>query len=174
MFDLKSYLAENYKTICHLVANRVPGTDVDDVVQEVCLQLTKTVHLFRGESSFNTWMTQILRNVIAIYHRKRNRQMDRHTDLTADGEVPRGTDRPVMYLNLEASLAFIPEKYREVLTLLFWDDLSYAEIAERLNVSYHVVRGRYRRGMAFCRKNIDEAIQELGEDRNIEYEWRRS
>lgn len=171
MFDLESYLTENYETICHLVASKVPGVDVDDVVQEVCLQLTKTVHLFQGESSFDTWMTKIIRNVVVIYHRKRNRLMDRHTDLTFDGEVPRGAYYPVMYLNLEESLAFIPARYREVLVMLYWDNLSLKEIAQRLDMHYEAIRSRRRRALAFCRKNIDATIQEFGEDRDIEYEW---
>ena len=172
MFDLSSYLKENYKTIHNLVASKVPYADVDDVAQEVCLRLTKTVYLFEGKSSFDTWMTIVARNTIASYHRKKNRIMDRLTELTADGEVSRGVYHPIMYLNLQDSLAFIPEQYQEVLTLFYWDGLSLKEISAKLHIHYDAVRSRRRRALAFCRRNVDTMIQEFGEDKDVEYEWR--
>jgi len=173
MVDLESLLIENHDMICHLVASKVPGSDADDVVQDICLQLTKTIHLFNGDSSFDTWMGRIIRNGIATYYRKKNRVMDSHTDLTADGNIPRGAYSPVIYLDLEDSLAFIPEQYRKVLAMRYWDGLSDREISARLGLRREAVRSRRRRGLAYCRRNINVAIQELGNDRDIEIEWAR-
>ncbi len=46
----------------------------------------------------------------------------------------------------------LPDIYREVITLKIWGDLTFAEIAEALEVSQNTVASRYRYGLKELRK----------------------
>jgi RNA polymerase sigma-70 factor (ECF subfamily) len=54
-------------TVYHLV----PGpSDLDDVVQNVFLEVFRSIHRFEGRSRFSTWLTRLAINVAMGYRRK--------------------------------------------------------------------------------------------------------
>lgn len=130
------------------------GVDVDDVVQDVFLVVSRQLGRFRGEARFSTWLFEITRKV-AANHRRRQRWRFWQT------RAPRGadsepSDRPLPDAELERRqtvhhlyqvLDELPEKYRAVLVLYEIEGMSTLEIAElrQLNVStVRVQLGRAR------------------------------
>ena len=57
---------------------------------------------------------------------------------------------------LQVALAKIPFKFREVITLKIWGELTFAEIADSLGLSPNTVASRYRYGLEKLRLILDE------------------
>lgn len=124
----------------------------EDITQEVFLQLYRVAGQFRGGARFRTWFFTLARNVCRNHQRTlRRRAPERWYALPEealegvadDGPGPqarceRGEARRVVGEALER----LPAWQREVLLLREWQDLSYAEIAEVLEVPVGTVRSR--------------------------------
>ncbi|MGI9244081.1 MAG: RNA polymerase sigma factor [Verrucomicrobiales bacterium] len=48
----------------------------------------------------------------------------------------------------------LPEKFREVLTLKIWGDLTFAQIADTLNIPMNTAASRYRYALEALRKSV--------------------
>ena len=55
---------------------------------------------------------------------------------------------------LLAEVATLPEAYREVLLLYYYDDVTYQEVAEILGVSAATVNARLTKGRALLRERL--------------------
>src|SRR5690606_26993164 len=47
-----------------------PTPDVEDVVQEVFVHVSRSLHRFRGEARFTTWLHRLTVNVVRMHLRK--------------------------------------------------------------------------------------------------------
>lgn len=73
------------------------NADVEDAVQETFLSLVKSLETFRGETSLETWLFQLLRRRIADAHRRvgRNQQVQLYlSDSQPDSENSASTNQP--------------------------------------------------------------------------------
>jgi RNA polymerase sigma-70 factor (ECF subfamily) len=139
----------------------------EDLVQEIFLQIYRSLHRFAGRSRFRTWLYGTARNVCLHDRRRRHRRpepigeggddrpLDAIPDLSpgaaerlAAGELRRAVRREV---------ARLPEIYRAVLVLRDWEELAYAEIAEVLEVPVGTVRSRLHQ----ARASLATALRDL-------------
>jgi RNA polymerase sigma-70 factor (ECF subfamily) len=134
------------------------SVDVDDVVQEVFLVVSRQLGRFRGEARFSTWLFEVTRKITAN-HRRRHRwrfwrsSAERRADCTAHDQASQALmpdaelERRQAVAQLYQALDKLPEKYRTVLVLYEIDGLSTQEIANlrQLNLStarVHLARAR--------------------------------
>ena len=61
-------------------------------------------------------------------------------------------------LEMEDLLATLPEHYREVILKKLYYNLSFAEIASELGMTYEAARSRYRRGIKYAAGRIDPEL----------------
>jgi RNA polymerase sigma-70 factor (ECF subfamily) len=59
---------------------------------------------------------------------------------------------------VQAAMNQLPDIYREVITLKVWGGLTFAEIAEALDLSANTAASRYRYGLAELRKLTKEVL----------------
>ncbi len=111
--------------------------DAEDVVQEALLRAAKSYDSFRHASSFRTWLARIIINV----HRTRSSQRRKTTPLDEGGFV---SQQPSAEQHAEAHetnalllqlVDELPERQREVLVLLTWENHSVAEASEVLGIT---------------------------------------
>ncbi len=120
------------------------SVDVEDVVQEVFLVVSKRLAAFRPEARFSSWLFEITRKIVAN-HRRRHRwrfwREERHGELS---NAPTAVSDPVAELERKQRVAQfytaldqLPEKYRTVLVLYEIEGMSTKAISElcRLNLS---------------------------------------
>lgn len=62
---------------------------------------------------------------------------------------------------LQSALAAIPEKFREVITLKTWGELTFAQIGEALDISPNTAASRYRYGLEALRAALAEQANAL-------------
>ncbi|MBM3211565.1 sigma-70 family RNA polymerase sigma factor [Candidatus Poribacteria bacterium] len=151
---VKEYLPRTYKKVRMLV----PDEDAEDVTQDIFLNLIRSIENFEGKSAFATWFNRIILNRIADYHRRMFRQKNRF--VYEEGILSREPSSEDNNNNMEMEdlLMKMPEAYREVILMKVCDNLSFAEIASNLGVTYEAARSRYRRGIKYVAGKIKSDI----------------
>ena len=139
----------------------------EDLVQDSFIKSFKSLHSFREDSSFYTWIYRITVNTSKnfLVSKKRKEEI-LQTDISKDEYYtiePIDTETPEDFLNASQlkdiifhSLNDLGEDTKTALTLREFDGLSYEQIAEVVNCPVGTVRSRIFRG----REVIDDAIKE--------------
>jgi RNA polymerase sigma-70 factor (ECF subfamily) len=155
--------------IVRLVRGMVPESDTEDVTQESFLKAFRKIGNFDGRSSFYTWLYRIAANT-AMDWRKKERHR-RHAPLPEgpEGEdaVPSleagpetATSRRELAARIDAAIASLPEKYREILLLREIEGLSYEEISKELGMSKGTVESRLFRARERLREVLSPWMQQ--------------
>jgi RNA polymerase sigma-70 factor, ECF subfamily len=159
--DLDSFgpLYERYVRAVHnRVRYVIPEADVEDVTQEVFIAVLKSLHTFRGESQFSTWLRTLTNYKVAEYYRKRNRKQDPREAPMAEAELlPDGSSNLQLEerIALRKSLSSMPDKYQEVILLRFSDGMQFDEIAKTMGSNLESTKSLFRRAVAALRKNLE-------------------
>jgi RNA polymerase sigma-70 factor, ECF subfamily len=167
--DAFATLVGRYETrIVRLVRGMVPESDTEDVTQEAFLKAFRKIGNFDGRSSFYTWLYRIAANT-AMDWRKKERHR-RHAPLP---EGPGGEDavpsleagpetavtRRELAARIDAAIAALPDKYREILLLREIEGLSYEEISKELGMSKGTVESRLFRARERMREVLSPWMQ---------------
>lgn len=107
----------------------------EDAVQETFLKAYRAFHTFRGESSEKTWLMRIALNTCRDMKRGAwFRYVDRRVEaesIPVTGEIVEYGDREM----LAQAILRLPVKYREVILLYYYQDMTLQEIAHTLNIA---------------------------------------
>lgn len=131
---------------------RVPGLDVEDLVQEVFLIVFRRLSSLRDPAAFPGWLATIARNRATDHLRRAPKTEDLPEDLPSPD--PRETGETEARAILEAIRA-LPEAYRETLVLRLVEGMAGPEIAARTGLTPGSVRVNLHRGMARLRERLD-------------------
>lgn len=121
--------------------------DAWDVLQQTWLQVVRKLASLREPERLPAWLYAVARNA-ALAHRRSALAAERHIDDEADvsGLSDAGADDGEFEADdaraVHLALGELSPAHREVLTLLFLQDLSVDEIAQLLNVSGGTVKSR--------------------------------
>jgi RNA polymerase sigma-70 factor (ECF subfamily) len=123
-----------------------PDGAVADVVQDVFVQVHRSIGAFRGESAFSTWLYRLTLNVATSHlrHAGRDRVAEApERDSGVDGEqrLQAREDLRRLYLALDA----LPAEKRQVFVLYEIEGLTLQEIADLLGTGIPTVAARLRR-----------------------------
>lgn len=143
------------------------GADLEDLVQEVFLQVHRSLGDFRGQSKFSTWLHRVTVNVVLMSRRAaRSRPVLRGDDLDERSLGPRmpiSTNLPdeeaATRERLEAFrrvLERLPEKKRTVFVLHELEGMAPAEIAAIVDAPVLTVRTR----LFYARKELCELLRD--------------
>src|SRR5438045_3120136 len=110
----------------------------EEVLQVVYLRVLGDQARFSGKSSFRTWLFAVIRNTSRSEHRRR--WWSRLLRLSSES-VPspaasfeKGVDQADEVAVVRAAIAKLPARQREVIHLVFYEDLTIAEAAEVMQV----------------------------------------
>jgi RNA polymerase sigma-70 factor (ECF subfamily) len=141
-----------------------PTADAEDVVQEVFLQVHRSLGEFRGQAKFTTWLHRVTVNVVLMTRRaaKSRPIFSREREPEADHEPdhsPLPDEDAVRSQRLEAFrrlLDRLPEKKRTVFILHEIEGRSPAEIAEVVEAPVLTVRTR----LFYARRELDAMMRD--------------
>jgi len=137
--------------------------DAQDVLQKTYVKVLSGRARYDGRSVFRTWLFGVIRHT-AREHARGHRSQEKRAELLAlDGasdrpEVERPDERmekQEQARRLRTALAKLPERQREVLDLVFYQDLTIKEAAAVMEVSIGSARVHYDRGKKRLRKLLD-------------------
>ena len=155
--DLDAFdpLYERYLQVVHnRVQYVIPEMDVEDVTQEVFIAVLKSLHTFRGESQFSTWLRTLTNYKVAEYYRRRNRKQDPREAPSVEAELLSNRQLEER-IALRHALTSMPEKYREVILLRFSDGMQFDEIAKTMSSNLESTKSLFRRAVAALRKYLE-------------------
>jgi RNA polymerase sigma factor (sigma-70 family) len=144
-------------------------SDTDDIMQEVQLKIWRRLGSYRSEASFRTWMTRVGINEALQFYRKANRVPPVNTrtelaELTSTSESPlQACVRAELTERLKAAVALLPAKYKQVVVLHKFHELSLKETAQELQSSTSAVKTQLFRVKAALSKAL---LRESGGIRN--------
>ncbi|HEX6694166.1 MAG TPA: RNA polymerase sigma factor [Longimicrobiales bacterium] len=133
----------------------------EDVLQSAYMRVIGGRAVYGGRSTFRTWLFGVIRRV-AWEHNRRDRTEQRRTVRMEDSQLHQVADPGASAAEVDASrmltaaLARLPERQREVLHLVFYQDMSIAEAAEIMGISVGSARTHYERGKARLRVLLGE------------------
>jgi RNA polymerase sigma-70 factor, ECF subfamily len=134
--------------------------DARDCTQETFLRVYAKVRDFRAQSAFSTWLYRVAVNVCVGQLRKRPRHATASLEDENVREIPddapepwAGMEREVDGDRVRAVVAELPENYRVVLVLRYFQNLSYEQMMEVLGYSLTQVKVKLHRARrAFARR----------------------
>lgn len=155
----------------HRLSRRMIGNqaDAEDVTQEVFLRVFEQAGKFDGRCRFSTWLYRL-----AVRHcLNRIKQRDRrtaaesrahdHAERNREPMVRSPSERLVVQDELvlvDQLLASLPPHYRACIVLREIEDLSYAQIAELLEIPVGTVMSRLARARQSLRARLAESREE--------------
>ena len=141
-----------------LRATRGDNTLSDELTQETMLRVWRHAGSFSDDKgTAASWIFTIARNV-RIDHARRKRPLIDSNDLAfVEDDSPRA-DATVasreQARNLRAAVATLPDDQRAVLEGLYFDDLTFRELAEASDLPVGTVKSRARLGLARLRRHL--------------------
>ena len=139
-----------------------PRADLEDIIQEVFLQVHRSLKDFRGQSKFTTWLHRVTVNVV-LMHRRAARSRPQLVYPQPDESQPDSRLAPDEDVaRLERMRAFrrvidkLAEKKRTVFLLHELEGLSPAEISKIVGAPVLTVRTR----LFYARRELSEMLQE--------------
>ncbi len=134
----------------------------EEVLQDVMLAAWRSAGSFRGESKVLTWLLSIARNRAINARRKRNPTLVPYNDAldspTDDTGPFERLVRQSEHNTVRTLLEQLPDHQREVLTLVFYHQLSEAEVADVLDIAPGTVKSRLHRGKESLRRALEHVI----------------
>jgi len=150
-------LVDEHHQMVYRYAYRLTGSvaDAEDLTQQVFLTAQRKLGQLRKVESVRSWLFTILRNYFLKECQKRrpvpaeSLQLDMNT---IPAEIPDQThvDRE----RLQQALDELPERFRLVLAMFYFEGCSYREIADRLDVPIGTVMSRLARAKGHLRSKL--------------------
>jgi len=141
---VERYQRRVYTVIYRFVRNH---TEADDLAQEAFIRAFKAIGRFDLRYPFSPWMYRIAINLTLNHLKKRKLPMT-ETDLErhASGNSPvTAHEKDATRARVHAAIARLPLKLRQVLVLRVYEDWSYAQIAQVLDIPIGTVMSRLAR-----------------------------
>ena len=151
-------LVEKYQQLVYRVAIQITQNheDANDVMQDTFLKVYDSIHSFREDAMFETWLYRIVVNHAMNLVKRRKRRRETHF-LDVDGselslnavQATGSASDPQKYLEkkelqkwVTQAVDSLPVKHRTVIILHEFEGLTHPEIASILGCSEGTVRSR--------------------------------
>ena len=165
-------LVERSKVHVYRLAYDMTGNrhDAEDLSQDVFVKAYRSLHLFRGDAKWSTWLYRITMNA-CLDHRKAASRKTMNTHETLDEETLTGEERVrpvppdraaesrILGDHIEGALGRLSDRERAVFTLRHYHDLPLKEIASALEITEGSVKSylfralqRLQEELSFYRK----------------------
>lgn len=157
--DAWADIVRQYRRRVYSVAYKFTGNheEAEDLTQDIFIKVFRALHTFDRRANFQTWLISVSRNMCIDHYRSVRKERETiNRDINADDLMP-VADGPAADALLEQqgqaallrrALAALPEPLKAAVTLRDLQDLSYHDIARRLQVPEGTVKSRINRGRA--------------------------
>jgi RNA polymerase sigma-70 factor, ECF subfamily len=165
--DALTALVQSQQTYVYSIAMSLMHNPADaaDMTQEAFVRLLRSLGTYRAETKFTTWLYRLVTNICLDGLRRRGRPVDSldepastqaGDDAQTPGERLADSDRwtqPEEEVQLResadkvrAALATLPPAQRLALTLHYFQDQRYEDIADVMGLPLNTVKSHIRRG----------------------------
>ena len=165
-------LIERHQALVAGTVARMLGSnaEVEDITQQVFIRVWRSAGRYVARAKFTTWLLKITRNLVFNEMRRAKRhphvpvQVDPEADeLPLKDEVTETPDANLLQTELqraiETAITQLPETQRMALVLRRYEDLSYEEIADVLDLSLPAVKSLLFRARTELRERLKTYLE---------------
>jgi RNA polymerase sigma-70 factor (ECF subfamily) len=150
-------LVDAHYAALYRYAYRLTGSaaDAEDITQEAFCKVQLNLAQLRDPERAKSWLFSILRNV--YLHRARAARHLRCVSLDGIGELPEPLPEPLPPVEperLQQALDELPEVFRTPIILYYFEDFTYRDIAEQMDLPIGTVMSRLARAKAHLRARL--------------------
>lgn len=134
----------------------------EDLTQEIFIKCYKAIHTYNRQSKIKTWLWRIAINHCKDYLRSWYHRKVMLTDKISNygGASKQNVENTIVVIEEGETLAQavlkLPIKYREVVYLHYYEELSFKEIASIINSNENTIKTRMRRAKQLLRDELEE------------------
>jgi RNA polymerase sigma-70 factor (ECF subfamily) len=158
-------IVQQYRRKIFNVAYKFVGRheEAEDLTQEIFLKVFKSLDTFDRRANFQTWLISVSRNLCIDHYRKvrQERQTIDHrmdarelSPVSPEPDAVSALEQQDRVALLREALAALPESLRTAVLMRDIQELSYQEIADRLQLPEGTVKSRINRGRAELARQI--------------------
>jgi RNA polymerase sigma-70 factor (ECF subfamily) len=181
MAQVKQGDTDAFRQLIEAHQHRVIGTvakmlgdeaDAEDIAQQVFVRIWRSAPRYEPTAKFTTWLFKITRNLVFNELRRRKRHpafsFDRPSDederpIQAADHSSKAPDRALldeeMQTAIQEAIEQLPEVQRMAIVLRRYDDISYEEIGEILNLSVPAVKSVIFRARTELRERLRRYLE---------------
>ena len=141
------------------------NSDVDDIAQQVFIRVWKSAGRYVPRAKFTTWLLKITRNLVFNELRRSKRRAHIPIQMDPDAEeIPlkdEGTQAPdaaalekELQEAIDRAIARLPETQRMAVILRRYEDMSYEQISDVLDISVPAVKSVLFRARTELRERL--------------------
>ena len=160
-------LIERHQSLVAGTIARMLGSnsDVEDIAQQVFIRVWRSAGRYIARAKFTTWLLKITRNLVfnELRRSKRHAQVPLQTEAGAEemplpDEAARAPDASLLETELQQAIERatmqLPESQRMALILRRYEEMSYEQIAEILDLSVPAVKSVLFRARTELRERL--------------------
>jgi len=135
------------------VASTRNPTDAEDIVQEAFVRFWRRNHNIDNRALLFATVRSVALDLI----RRDSRRARREAEVISQSKQsidPQFEFEDESQRALAAAVNRLPQEQREVLVMKIWNDLTFAAIAEALEISQNTAASRYRYALAALKKDL--------------------
>lgn len=137
--ELKKYIVDNKESLYRFAYSYAKKQDdaLDIVHDSICKSLTK-IDTLKDIGNIKPWIYKIISNCAIDYIRK-NKKYVINNDLNLDDSISYDTYENI---DLQKALDELPEKYKTIVILRYFEDMKISEIAQVLDENTNTIKTR--------------------------------
>ncbi|OAB34905.1 RNA polymerase subunit sigma-70 [Paenibacillus macquariensis subsp. defensor] len=128
--------------------------DALDIVQDSIYKAISSIDLLKDPEAVKSWYYRIVVNTSLDFLRKQKKVQVVDKD-TIESNSP-GTEDVYQDVDLERTLDDLPDKYRSVIVLRYFEDLKIDEVAEVLNENVNTIKTRLYQALQLLRVTMND------------------
>jgi RNA polymerase sigma-70 factor (ECF subfamily) len=137
--------------------------DAEDYAQEVFLKAFEKLQTFKAEVPFSSWLNKIAYNMaVNQYHKRRRARVEVGMAVEPPDTAPSPETRVLrseLRDKVRSVLKRIPDIYKPVISLHFFEGLSYSEISRILSIPVNTIKSYVFRTKQLLRSRLGGYVQ---------------
>lgn len=134
----------------------------EEICQDTMLKAWQQAGSFRMDGHLKAWLFRVARNNAIDYIRRKKLPTEEfqsaHDQASSEQQPEREAEKSWLTDAILDALDALPEQYREVIDMRFFQDMCYQEIAEVLKIPLGTVKSR----LNYALKGLTRVLQERG------------
>lgn len=153
---MNQYYADIYRFSFHLTKNK---TQAEDLTHDVCLKVARSIHQFKFDSRFKSWVYRIVINTHKDNFKKQANQAKRDSyyhEQTVLNQRHQQPEETIEYNELLSAIDKLPEKLKLTLILVHAQQLTHSQVSDVLACSTSTVSWRIHEAKKQLKKILKE------------------
>lgn len=158
----------HYQTLYRFALSITRGNEdiASDILQNALIKAFESMDGFQGKCSFTSWLWIIIKNEFITHLRKESghaffnsKQTEGDAADTKNPSPEESINEEQRKENLVKLIAQLPEKYKEIITMVELSGMSYAEVSSFLDIPVGSVKSRLSRARDELHRLVEENME---------------